>query len=245
MASFTGSAEGDNAGWSVAGGGDVNGDGIADMLVGAPGSDNTGTDAGIAVLFHGTPSGTASLTAGDAILSGVADGDYAGYSVAIAGDVNADGFADVLVGAYGSDEGDSAAGAAYILWGPVAGSKSLGDAETIILGDSASGRLGISVAPAGDINSDGQADVLIGADRYYGGLGAAYLVLGYAMGTIDATDSDAMLEGQTYYDWAGASVAGAGDTNADGMGDLLVGAWGNDTTDSDAGAAYLFEGHGI
>ena len=245
LASFHGAVEGDSAGWSVASAGDINGDALADLIIGAPSNDNTGTDAGMAAIFLGTPTGSVSLSAADASLTGVVAGDYAGYSVAGAGDVNGDGYADVVVGAYGADDSTSGGGTAYILWGPLAGSKSLGDAETIVMGDSASGRLGISVAAAGDINSDGQADVLLGADRYYGGLGAAYLVLGFTMGSYDASSADAMLEGQTYYDWAGASVAGAGDTNADGRADILVGAWGNDTTGTDAGAAYLFEGHGI
>ncbi len=245
IASFHGAAEGDTAGWSVASAGDTNGDALNDLIIGAPSNDDTGTDAGLAALFLSTPSGSLSLSSADAVLTGVAAGDYAGYSVAGAGDVNNDGYTDIVVGAYGADDSSSGGGAAYIMWGPIAGSTSLSAAETIILGDSASGRLGVSVASAGDINSDSQADVLLGADRYYGGVGAAYLVLGYSMGSIDASSADAMLEGQTYYDWAGASVAGAGDTNADGMSDIIVGAWGNDTTGTDAGAAYLFEGHGI
>ncbi len=245
VASFHGAVAGDTAGWSVSSAGDTNGDALADLIIGAPSNDNTGTDAGMAAIFLGTPSGSISMSAADAVLTGVVAGDYAGYSVAGAGDVNGDGYDDVVVGAYGADDSTSGGGAAYILWGPLAGSKSLGDAETIVMGDSASGRLGISVAGAGDINSDGQADVLVGADRYYGGLGAAYLVLGFSMGSYDASTADAMLEGQTYYDWAGAAVAGAGDTNADGRDDILVGAWGNDATGADAGAAYLFEGHGI
>ena len=245
VATFNGGTDGDNAGWSVSSAGDTNGDALADLIIGAPSADNTGTDAGLAAVFLGPPAGSYTMSAGDAVLTGVTAGDYAGYAVAGAGDVNGDGYDDVVVGAYGADDGTSGGGVAYILWGPLAGSKSLAGAETIIHGDSASGRLGIAVAAAGDINSDGQADVLLGADRYYGGLGAGYLVLGYAMGTIDASSADAMLEGQTYYDWAGASVAGAGDTNADGRDDVLVGAWGNDASGSDAGAAYLFEGHGI
>ncbi len=244
-ATFYGFTEGDTAGWSVSGAGDTNGDSLADVIVGAPANDGTGTDAGMAALFLGSPAGSVALSAADATFSGVTAGDYAGYAVAGAGDVNGDGYDDVVIGAYGADDGTSGGGAAYILWGPLMGSKSLGDAETIVLGDSASGRLGISVASAGDIDNDGQADVLLGADRYYGGVGAAYLVLGYSLGSFDASSANAMLEGQTYYDWAGASVAGAGDTNADGRGDIIVGAWGNDTMGTDAGAAYLFEGHGI
>ncbi len=244
-ARFQGSAEGDAAGWSVSGAGDTNADGMADVLVGAPNYDGAGTDAGMAALFLGNPSGSSSLAAADAVLTGVAAGDYAGYAVSSAGDVNGDGYDDVMVGAYGADDGSSGGGVVYIFWGPVAGSASLSSAETIVLGDSASGRLGISVASAGDIDQDGLDDVLLGADRHYGGLGAAYLVRGFTLGSFDASSADAMLEGQTYYDWAGASVAGAGDTNADGRDDILVGAWGNDATGADAGAAYLFEGHGI
>jgi hypothetical protein len=244
-ASFHGDRDGDSAGWAVGGAGDTNGDAISDLIVGAPSSDNTATDAGVAAIFLGTPAGSVSLSSADAVLTGVAASDAAGYAVAGAGDVNGDGYDDVVVGAYGADDAATSGGVAYIIQGPMVGTKSLADAEIIVRGDSASGRLGIAVAAAGDINSDGMGDVLLGADRYYGGLGAAYLVLGGSFGSFDASASDAMLEGETYSDWAGASVAGAGDTNADGRDDVLVGAWGNDAAGTDAGAAYLFEGHGI
>ncbi len=244
-ATIAGDAEGENVGWAVAGAGDVNADGMADLLVGAPGDDTVDTDAGQASLFHGPASGSLGMGGADAVLTGSAAGDYAGYALAAAGDVNGDGFDDLLVGAHGEDTGGSNAGVAYVLWGPVAGSRSLTDAELILQGDTAAIRLGISVSCAGDIDNDGQDDLLIGADRYSGGQGAAYLVLGGSSGTLQSSDADAVLVGETWSDWAGFAVAGAGDVNADGRADLLVGAWGNDTTATDAGVIYFFEGHGI
>ncbi|MFH1465806.1 MAG: MopE-related protein [Pseudomonadota bacterium] len=240
-----GTADANNAGWALGGGVDVNGDGMADLLVGVPYADDAGTDAGLVAMFHGCPSGSIATSGADALLLGAAAGDNAGYAVAGAGDVNGDGFDDILVGALGNDDGGNNAGSAYIFWGPVAGTRGMGDAETIVQGDTAAGRFGIAVAGGGDIDSDGHTDILVGGDRCAAGAGVTYLVLGPGMGTMLASSADATITGQTYNDWAGAAVAFAGDTNADGRADLLVGAWGADSGDTDSGAAYLFEGHGM
>ena len=100
---------------------------------------------------------------------------------------------------------------------------------------------------AGDVNGDGHDDVLVGAigSLHTGKGGAAYLVLGPVRGTVKLSDADAVLGGEVYSDWAGCSVSGAADVDADGQDDLLVGASGNDEGGEEAGAAHLVYGSSL
>ena len=116
-AKLLGKSSGDNAGVSVAGVGDVDGDGHADCLVGAPGDDTSGMDGGIAYLVLGPFAGTISLGAADALIVGEAEGDMAGVSVAGVGDVDGDGLPDFMVGAPGQDPMGTDSGAAYLVLG--------------------------------------------------------------------------------------------------------------------------------
>ena len=111
---FTGQAAGDLFGYSVSRAGDVNGDGYSDIIVGANGNDAGGNNAGRAYIYFG---GASMDNTADVILTGEAAGDYFGYSVSTAGDVNGDGYSDVIVGAYLNDAGGSDAGRAYIYFG--------------------------------------------------------------------------------------------------------------------------------
>ena len=236
---FWGEAAGDSAGSAVAGPGDVDGDGLADALVGAPGADLTGADSGAVYLLLGGVSASRSLGDADARLRGTSAGDRAGASVAGVGDVDADGFADVLVGAPGEGTGGVAAGAAYLMAGPFAGDFDLYNADTWLGGEAAGDEAGSGVAGAGDVDGDGTPDLLVAAPGADGGAGAVYLVLGPAWGEVDLADADARLAGEAAGDGAGSALAGAGDTDGDGYGDVLVGAA---EAGSGAGAAYLARG---
>jgi hypothetical protein len=110
-------AAGDEAGSAIAGGGDVNQDGYADILLGVAGDDEGGADAGAAWLFHGPLSGDYPCDAGDTWFVGEQAGDGAGSSVAMAGDINGDGFTDLLIGAIGSDAGGNESGTTYLVSG--------------------------------------------------------------------------------------------------------------------------------
>ncbi len=116
-------------GTSVAGVGDVNGDGFDDVVVGAPNFDSNGDRSGVALLYLGPVAGTLNPNDAVAILRGMAVGDRAGHSVSAAGDVNGDGFADLLVGAPGNDTGAPDGGMAYLYYGPVFGDLDFGQAD--------------------------------------------------------------------------------------------------------------------
>ena len=111
---LTGEAAGDLFGYSVSGAGDVNGDGYADVIVGAYSDDAGGSDAGRAYVYFGGPGADA---VADLTLTGAAASDWFGWSVSGAGDVNGDGYADVIVGGHSDDAGGMDAGRAYVYFG--------------------------------------------------------------------------------------------------------------------------------
>ncbi|NOY24482.1 MAG: hypothetical protein GXP62_01280 [Oligoflexia bacterium] len=192
------------------------------------------------------PWGEVSLYGADAEFTGAASDDRAGSAVASAGDVNGDGYDDILIGAYYNDDGGSNAGAAYlVLGGSSVASTSLDSADAQFTGEASNDYAGYAVAGIGDVNADGYDDILIGADGNDDGgsyAGAAYLVLGGSSVASTSLDgADAQFTGEAS-DLAGYAVAGAGDVNADGYDDILIGAIYNDAAASGAGAAYLVMG---
>jgi hypothetical protein len=251
-AEYTGEAAGDLAGAYVSNAGDVNNDGFEDIVVGAERNDGSGMDAGAAYLILGASFPTDSaLGSANARYRGEAAYDYAGASVSAAGDVNNDGFGDLIIGAYANSESGAYAGAAYLVLGDSLPSDlSLGDADAKFSGKSAGDLAGISVSAAGDTNGDGYGDLVVGAHHSDDGgtwAGAAYLIYGSKFpNDLDLGSADAQYTGKTDYDYAGCSVSTAGDVDADGLGDLVIGAMFNDdgASGSEAGAAYLILGGG-
>jgi hypothetical protein len=242
-----GAAAGDSAGSAVAGGRDLDGDGLDDLLVGAEGHDAGGTDRGAATLWLGPVSGTLSLSAADAVITGAGDADAAGASLALIDDVDGDGLADLLVGApEATIDGAPASGAVYLATVLPSGSLSVDDLGARVAGEAADDMLGSSVAAAGDVDGDGLGDWAAGASEYASGAGVVYLFMGEVSGQLSADLADARLLGATALDAAGCALGGAGDVNGDGYGDLLMGAWGYDASaGSEAGAAYLTLGGGL
>ena len=167
-----GAAAGELSGRSVAGAGDVNGDGFADLIVGAYLADPNGTNSGASYVVFGTASGFSSSLDVSALdgangfrIDGAAASDFSGISVAGAGDVNDDGFADLIVGAYLADPNGTNSGASYVVFGTASGFSSSLDVSALdgangfrIDGAAAVDESGFSVAGAGDVNGDGFAD---------------------------------------------------------------------------------------
>lgn len=160
-------------GWSITLPGDVNGDGVEDVVLGAVGADGAVEDMGAVYVFHGPLSGTVLVSNADATLMGEGE-ESAGTSLASTGDVNQDGYADFLVGAYRYGGLGAESGEAYLVYGPVSGTVSLPDVGARFQGDAAGDRAGYAVAGVGDLDSDGYPDFIIGAPRSPG----AYLFWG-------------------------------------------------------------------
>lgn len=233
---FTGQAANDRFGVSVSAAGDVNGDGFADVVVGAFGNDAGGTNAGRAYVYFGGPFAD---NVADWTLTGEAPFDHFGWVAAGAGDVNADGFADVIVGAYQNDAGGTDAGRAYLYFG---GLNPNTVPDQLFTGGPDGERFGVGVSKAGDVNGDGYADLIVGADSNPSNgshSGRAYVFYGGPL--LDAV-ADKTLSGDRPDGYFGSTVATARDVNGDGFDDLLVGAWETGTTVADAGNVYLFLG---
>ncbi len=221
-------------GISLNGAGDVNGDGFADVLVGAVGAN---TNQGAAYLFLGSATGLPTTPATTFAHPAPTGSDQFGLSVAGAGDVNGDGFADVLIGANGTD---GSRGAAFVYLGSAAGLPTTPAVRLSNPDNGAGGEFGAAVAGLGDVNGDGYADVVVGARRAADVRGAAYFYLGGSGGL--ATTPSPLFDPAALAasDEFGIRVAGAGDVNGDGYADALVGARG---TNNRLGAAYVYRGN--
>jgi len=262
---INGVAASDNSGVSVSAAGDINGDGIDDLVVGAPFTDVNGNKiAGSSYVVFGADTGLsnplnlANLNGSNGFtINGVAD-DRSGFSVSAAGDINGDGIDDLIIGAFGAGpNGNSFAGRSYVVFGAVTGLPNPLNLDDLngsngftINGVAANDRSGFSVSAAGDINGDGIDDLMIGASRAdpngINDAGSSYVVFGgsnlphpFDLSTLNGINGF-RLDGVSVNDNSGRSVSAAGDINGDGIDDLIIGAYGADSNGNiGAGSSYV------
>ena len=237
------SAEGNQAsarfGDSVATAGDVNGDGYSDVIVGASYYDSGETNEGKVFVYHGSISGLSPTPHWSA--EGNQPNVYLGFSVSTAGDVNGDGFSDVMTGAHYFDEGQADEGKVFVWHGSISGLSPSPDWTA--QGDQASAAFGRSVSTAGDVNGDGFSDVIIGSHAYDSGQadeGKAFVYHGSSSGLSAFADWTA--EGNQAAALFGWSVSTAGDVNGDGYSDVIIGAYTYDNGETDEGRVFVYHG---
>ena len=258
---INGQLRGDKSGYSVASAGDVNGDGYADIIIGAPNASNVAGESNVVgasyVIFGGAPpasslalNNVANGTGGFVIYSlstpnlNGSSNDKSGYSVASAGDVNGDGYADIIIGA---PDANNNKGASYVIFGKKQISAlnlsavAAGTGGFVVTGQNNGDKSGSSVSFAGDINGDGLSDFIISSPDANNKIGKTYVVFGKTdssavdLNKVAAGSGGFALYGENVGDMSGQSVATAGDINGDGYADLIVGAPG-------AGKSYVLLG---
>ncbi len=244
----------DYFGISIANIGDLNGDGILDIAVGASGDDAGGTTRGAIHVMLMNSNGTVSrtieindLTANGPVLS---NSDHFGISIANIGDLNNDGTLDIAVGAYFDDAGGTNRGAIHVMLmnsnGTVSSTIEINDLTANGPDLSNDDYFGISIANIGDLNNDGTLDIAVGASGDSTGgtsRGAIHVMLMNSNGTVSSTIEINSLTANgpdlSSYNYFGISIANIGDLNSDGILDIAVGASGDDTGGTDKGAIHV------
>lgn len=256
-----GANDGDYSGRSISGAGDINGDGIDDLIIGAHyASPNNNSEAGASFVVFGSNSpfsATLDLStlngSNGFVLEGSQEEEYSGWSVRSAGDINGDGTDDLIIGAPYAELNDSTyTGGAYVVFGRTGGfgaslalSSLDGNTGFVVLGKNDGDYAGTSVSGAGDVNGDGIDDLIIGATGANNEAGESYIIFGSASSFADTLGLQTLngsngfaIQGIHEDDYSGASVSNAGDINGDGIDDILIGA-----TYAYAGNTYVGESY--
>jgi len=224
--------------------GDLDGDGLADLALGADG--NAAPDDPGAVWLVGGPITVSGYVADlGRRIPGTHDGAAFGYPVAGLGDINGDGLDDIAVAAYLDWEAGNRAGAAHVFLGPVTAETS-DEADLHVLAEGALDNLGFSISTAGDFNGDGFPDLAVSApgDLYFSpdGPGLVYVFTSLTSGTVAASSADVVFTAEDWWSWAGADVTSVGDQDSDGFDDLAIGAPYDSDGGDYAGKVYVVGG---
>ncbi len=237
----------DYVSWGMAGGDDLDGDGVPDLAVSAYGVDDGGGGSGVVYVVDGNVSGDVTVADADAtIVPNANEGiEYLGYELSTSPDVTGDGVGDVIIGSYGTSV-DNFRGAAWILPGPLSGAYTLSDGYTIT-GNVALDLAGDGISGIGDVNGDGEGDLLIanfGDDTAGPTCGAVGVFYGPITGDGTLADADRTITGEAHDDeeFGRNGVGGRGDVDGDGTDDILASAMYDSTYATYAGAAYLVTG---
>ena len=250
---FTGWSNSEEAGHSTASAGDIDGDGLDDLLICGYRNDDPVFDVGRVYVLRASELGSPrirSLSTAEITFVGEATENRLGHAVASAGDLDGDGWVDLLMGAYGNDESATDAGKTYVVPGisldGFAGERTVGEQEYMFLGEGEDDASGHALRTAYDVDGDGLDDFVIGARRNDTGArdgGKVYLILGSSLGSpgdvVSLTDADYGFYGEVEEGWVGYQTTGVEDVDGDGLGDVLIGAH---MSDEAAGRVYLIFG---
>ena len=234
-----GEQAGDEFGYAVSTAGDVNGDGYADVIIGARKYSGMQKQEGKIYLYYGSAQGLSAQPAWVAV-RGRANA-HLGAAVALAGDVNGDGYADVIIGANRYSGSEIYEGQASVYYGSANGLAA--EPNWSVTGGQLAAGLGVAVSTAGDVNGDGYDDILLGADRYNGkeaNGGRVYIYYGSAAGL--SYTANWTVDGEQSRSNFGGAVSTAGDVNGDGFADVVVGASRYQQGEVGEGKAYLYLG---